>query len=104
MKATAQNLMKDGAGALESTTRALTLLQELAAADPKNEEARKDLAFAYGEQAAALTLLDRLPEARAAYRRAIEIHEQRLARDPSSEEDRRDMKRLKGQADKLGKF
>ena len=65
MKATAQNMMKDGAGALASTERALELLRELAAADPKNVEAQKDLAFAYGEQARALVHLGRLDEARA---------------------------------------
>ncbi|HET8774758.1 MAG TPA: protein kinase [Thermoanaerobaculia bacterium] len=101
MKATAQNMMKDGAGALASTARALTVLRELADADAKNEEARKDLAFAYGEQAAAFMHLGRLDEARRAYRQAIAIHEQRLAKDPSSEEDRRDLKRLQGQLQKL---
>jgi tetratricopeptide (TPR) repeat protein len=101
MKATAQNMMKDGAGALASTEHALALLQELAAADPKNAEAQKDLAFAYGEQGLALFYLGRLDESRAVYQRAIAIHEQRLAIDPSSEEDRRDLKRLRGQLGKL---
>jgi tetratricopeptide (TPR) repeat protein len=101
MKATAQNRMKDGAGALASTERALELLRELAAADPKNAEGQKDLAFAHGEQAQALVHLGRLDDARRAYRRAIEIHEQRLAIDPSSEEDRRDLKRLQGQLEKM---
>lgn len=101
MKATAQNLMEDGAGALASTTRALELLHELAAADPMNVEARKDLAFAYGEQATALTHLGRIDEARAAYARAIGIHEQRLAIDPRSEEDRRDLKRLRSQMERV---
>jgi len=97
MKATAQNMMKDGAGALASTERALELLRELAAADPKNAEGQKDLAFAYGEQARALVDLGRFDDARRVYRRAIEIHELRLKSDPSSEEDRRDLKRLQGQ-------
>ncbi len=101
MKATAQNMMKDGEGALASTTRALELLRDLAAADPKNIEARKDLAFAYGEQAQALVYLGRLDEARATYARAIAIHEARLAKDPSSGEDRRDLKRLRGQLEKI---
>ena len=101
MKATAQNLMEDGAGALASTEKALDLLHELAAADPMNVEARKDLAFAYGEQAMALTHLGRIDEARAAYARAIGIHEQRLAIDPKSEEDRRDMKRLESQLERV---
>jgi non-specific serine/threonine protein kinase/serine/threonine-protein kinase len=95
MKATAQNLMGDGAGALESTTRALVILRELAAADPKNVEAQKDLAFAYGEQGAALRKLGRIDEARAAVTSAVSIHERRLATDPASEEDRRDLHRLR---------
>ncbi|HEX8408285.1 MAG TPA: protein kinase [Thermoanaerobaculia bacterium] len=94
MKATAQNMMKDGAGALESTTRALVLLRELAEADPKNFEAQHDLAFAYGEQGRALVLLGRTAEAESALRQGIAIHERRLAADPSSEEDRRDLGRL----------
>lgn len=59
MKATAQNMMKDGAGAHESTDRALTMLTPLAAADPKNAEAQRDLAFAHGERGRALNMLDR---------------------------------------------
>lgn len=102
MKATAQNRMRDGAGALASTERALELLRELAAADPKNSEAQKDLAFAHGEQAAALKHLGRIDEARRAYTRAIEIHRHRLAIDPSSEEDRRDLKRLQTYLEKVG--
>jgi tetratricopeptide (TPR) repeat protein len=101
MKATAQNMMKDGAGALESTSRALEVLRALAAADPKNVEAQHDLAFALGEQAAALLSLGRNDEAARAYDQAIAIHAKRLANDPNSEEDRRDMRRLQGQREKI---
>ncbi len=101
MKATAQNLMRDSAGALASTEQALVMLRELATADPRNVEAQKDLAFAWSEQGLALMHLGRREEARRAYARAIEIHEQRLARDPSSEEDRRDLHRLRAQLAKL---
>ena len=95
MKATAQNMMKDGAGALESTTRALVILRELAAADPKNFEAQHDLAFAYGEQGRALLNLGREAEAEEALHAAVAIHERRLAADPNSEEDRRDLNRIR---------
>ncbi|HEX6084137.1 MAG TPA: serine/threonine-protein kinase [Thermoanaerobaculia bacterium] len=95
MKATAQNMMGDAAGALESTTRALVALRELAAADPKNYEAQKDLAFAYGEQGQALLKLGRDAEARTAFASAVVIHERRLAADPASEEDRRDLRKLR---------
>ena len=101
MKATAQNMMQDGAGALASVERALPKLRELAAADPKNAEGQKDLAFAYSEQGLALFHLKRFDEARDAYRRAIAIHEQRLAIDPSSEEDRRDLRKMRAQLSKI---
>lgn len=101
MKATAQNMMKDGAGALVSTERALEVLRDLAAADPKNSEAQKDLAFAYGEQGTAYEWLGRPAAARRAYAQAIAIHERRLAIDPSSAEDRRDLRRLRGELAKL---
>ena len=96
MKATAQNMMGDAAGALESTTRALVILQELAAADPKNYEAQKDLAFASSEQGQAFRKLGRNDEAREAFASAVRIHERRLAADPASEEDRRDLNKLRG--------
>ncbi len=95
MKATAQNMMGDAAGALESTTRALVILRELATADPKNTEAQKDLAFAYGEQGAALRKLGREGEAREAVRAAVAIYERRVAADPASEEDRRDLQKMR---------
>ena len=103
MKATAQNMMGDGAGALQSTRRALVLLRELAAADPKNVEAQHDLAFAHGEEGVALTTLGRYDEAERALREAVRIHERRLAADPSSEEDRRDLRKLAALLSKLGK-
>ncbi|HUR82489.1 MAG TPA: serine/threonine-protein kinase [Thermoanaerobaculia bacterium] len=95
MKATAQNMMGDAAGALDSTTRALVILRELAAADPKNTEAQKDLAFAYGEQGAALRKLGREAEARDAFLGAVAIYERRVAADPASEEDRRDLQKMR---------
>jgi tetratricopeptide (TPR) repeat protein len=103
MKATAQNLMGDGAGALDSTSRALVILRELAAADPKNVEAQKDLAFAYGEQGTALLKLGRDDEAREAVASAVAIHERRLAADPASEEDRRDLGKMRGLLSNMGK-
>ncbi len=94
MKATAHNMMSDGAGALAATTQGLEVLTALAAADPKNVEAQKDLAFGYGEQARALQLLDRLDEAERTYLRAAAIYRRLLEDDPSNAEDRRDLKRL----------
>ena len=96
MKATAQNMARDGAGALQSTDRALEMLTELAAADPKNVEAQHDLAFAHGERGRALARLGRFAEAIRAYDAAVAIHERRIAADPSNQEERRDLARIRG--------
>jgi hypothetical protein len=96
LKATAQNMMEDGAGALESTDRALAALMPLAAADPKNAEAQRDLAFAHSERGRALALLNRSDEARLAFAEAVRIREKLLAADPSNAEERRELAKLKG--------
>ena len=95
MTATAQNQMKDGAGALASASQGLAMFQELAAADPQNVEAQHDLAFAYGEQAIALVHLGRRAEALAAFDRAIAIREKLIAADPNNEEEKRDLRRIR---------
>ncbi len=97
MKATAQNMMEDGAGALESTDRALAMLTPLAAADPKNAEAQRDLAFAHGERGRALNMLDRIAEAELAFATAVRIREKLVAADPSNQEDVRELSKLRGQ-------
>lgn len=94
MTATAQNHMKDGAGAYASASQGLAMFQELAAADARNVEAQHDLAFAYGEQGIALGHLGRFDEARAAFDQAIEIREKLIAADPANEEEKRDLKRI----------
>jgi eukaryotic-like serine/threonine-protein kinase len=95
MKATAQNQMKDGAGALASASRGLAMFQELAAADPQNVEAQHDLAFAYGEQAIALGNLGRREDAFASFDKAIAIREKLIAADPNNEEEKRDLGRIR---------
>jgi tetratricopeptide (TPR) repeat protein len=87
MKATAQNMARDGAGALEGTRRAEELLGRLAAADPKNVEAQHDLAFVYEQQGAALRLLQRWDEAAEALGKAIAIRKRLIAADPRNRED-----------------
>ena len=96
MKATAQNIAHDGAGALDSATRGLEMLAALAAADPKNVEAQHDLAFAYGERGSALLALGRYADAERALGEAIAIRERLIAADPSNLEDRRDLKKIAG--------
>jgi non-specific serine/threonine protein kinase/serine/threonine-protein kinase len=95
MKATAHNMMRDGAGALEAVRRGLEVLVRLAAADPKNVEAQHDLAFAYGEQGRALAHLGRFDDAQRALLQAAAIHERLIADDPSNAEDRRDLARVR---------
>ncbi len=94
MKATAHIQLQDGAPALEATQRALPILQELAAADPKNAEAQHDLAFAYGEQGFALSLIERHDEAEKAFLEAIAIRKKLIAADPLNREEQRDLKRI----------
>jgi tetratricopeptide (TPR) repeat protein len=94
MKATAHNMMRDGAGALDATRRGLDVLAEIATADPRNVEAQHDLAFAYSEQARALAHLERYDEAERSFDRAASIHARLIADDPSNAEDRRDLARL----------
>jgi tetratricopeptide (TPR) repeat protein/predicted Ser/Thr protein kinase len=101
MKATAQNMARDGAGALESTDRALPMLRELAAADPRNAEAQRDIAFALSERGRALALLGRNPEAELAFGDAIKIREQLVTGDPTNQEDRIELQRVVGQQDQL---
>lgn len=99
MKATAQNMAGDGAGALASCELALPMLSALAAADAKNMEALRDLAFLHGERGRALLLLDRRADALRAYDAAVAIRERLVASDPSNQEDVRELRRLVGQRD-----
>jgi eukaryotic-like serine/threonine-protein kinase len=96
MKATALNMMKDGAGALSATSRALEVLVPLAAADPENVEAQHDLAFAYGERGRAFAIAGSFADAEGALEQAVAIHEKLIAADPSNAEERRDLGRVQG--------
>lgn len=104
MKATAHNMMGDGAAALASTQQGLDVLTQLAAADPKNVEAQHDLAFAYGEQGSAYRNLGRYRESVRTYERAAAIYQKLLEDDPSNGEDRRDLKRLTGMLEEVRKM
>ncbi|MFP5245209.1 MAG: hypothetical protein ACLGH0_00850, partial [Thermoanaerobaculia bacterium] len=94
MKATAHNTMKDGAGALDATNRALAVLRPLADADPRNKEAQHDLMFAYGERGIALMHLRRWKESEESLQQAVAILERLRAGDPSNKEVLRDLDRL----------
>lgn len=94
MKATAHIQMKDGAGALEASSRGLEMLQALAAADPKNVEGQHDLAFAYSERGLALMHLRRFEEAEQSINEAIVIRKRLIAADPANEEEKRDLRRI----------
>jgi tetratricopeptide (TPR) repeat protein len=101
MKATAHIQMKDGAGALASTTRGLEMIQALAAADPKNVEGQHDLAFAYSEQGIAYMYVGRFDEAERAILEAIAIRKRLIAADPNNEEEKRDLKRIERYLDEV---
>jgi tetratricopeptide (TPR) repeat protein len=96
MKATAQNMAKDAAGALEGTKRAEQLLVRLAEADPKNVEAQHDLAFVYEQMGSALMLLERWDEAEVAVDRGIAIRQKLVAADVTNREDSLGLKKLYG--------
>ena len=96
MKATAQNMARDGAGALEGKRRAEQLLSRLAAADPKNVEAQRDVAFVYEQMGQALVHLKRWDEAAAAIDRAAAIRERHVAADPNNREDVSSLRKLRG--------
>jgi len=96
MTATAQNAMRDAAGALTGTDRALPILTALAAADVNNREAQHDLAFAYEQKALALVILERWDEAHFAASKVRDIRQRLIAADPTNREDRRDITRTYG--------
>ncbi|HVR40581.1 MAG TPA: serine/threonine-protein kinase [Thermoanaerobaculia bacterium] len=96
MKATAQNLMHDSAGALAGTERALVIFKELAAADPKNKEAQHDLAFAYEQISLAFLLQKRWPECKRAAEEVLAIRNHLIEADPTNREDRRELSRTYG--------
>jgi len=96
MTATLQNSVKDGAGALASTSRALPILRDLAAADADNIEAQHDLSFAYTQMGRADTQLQRWEDASNSFDAALAIHTRLIERDPNNREDRRDIASLHG--------
>jgi tetratricopeptide (TPR) repeat protein len=96
MTATLQNSVKDGAAALASTSRALPILRDLAAADADNIEAQHDLSFAYTQKARADMQLQKWDEAASSFDAALAIHTHLIERDPSNREDRRDIAALHG--------
>jgi hypothetical protein len=96
MRATAQNAISDGAGALEGTARALAVMKELAAADPKNVEAQHDLAFVYEQMGFADMNLRRWDDGERATREAIAIRERLVAADSGNREDIRGLAVLYG--------
>lgn len=93
MKATAQNAVGDAGGVIAGTQRALPILADLAAADPKNSEAQHDLAFAHEQLALALLSAKRYAEARGEAEQVLAIRQKLIAADPTNREDRRDMMR-----------
>jgi tetratricopeptide (TPR) repeat protein len=96
MTATAQNAMRDAAGALTGIDRALPILTALAAADANNREAQHDLAFAYEQKSLALIVLERWDEANFAAAKVRDIREHLIAADATNREDRRDISRTYG--------
>jgi eukaryotic-like serine/threonine-protein kinase len=96
MRATAQVVLNDLAGAVAGTRRAATILRELAAADPTNSEAQHDLAFAYETEGSAHFRAGSWNEAEQAYRSALDIRQRLAELDPANHEDQRGLSALYG--------
>ena len=96
MKATAQNAIGDVDGVIAGTQRALPILAEIAAADPKNSEAQHDLAFAHEQLALGFLAAKRYAEARREADQVLAIRMKLIAADANNREDRRDMNRTYG--------
>jgi hypothetical protein len=101
MTATLQNSIGDGAGALAGTTRAVSVLRELATADADNIEAQHDLAFAWTQLARANAHLHRWTDAATAIDAANAIHTHLIQRDPTNREEHRDIASFYGIVSKL---
>ena len=91
MKATAQNMSGDAAGALAGTRRAMEVLKALAAADPQNAEAERDVAFVQEQMAVACVALGRYDDAQREYEAALAIRERHVAQNPRNTEGRHDL-------------
>jgi len=96
MKATAQNAIGDVDGVIAGTQRALPILADIAAADPKNSEAQHDLAFAHEQLSLALLRAKRYAEARHEADQVLAIRQKLVDADARNREDRRDMMRTYG--------
>jgi tetratricopeptide (TPR) repeat protein len=96
MKATAQNAIGDVDGVIAGMQRALPILADLGAADPKNSEAQHDLAFAHEQLALAYLRAKRYAEARHEADQVLAIRQKLVAADARNREDRRDMMRTYG--------
>ena len=96
MKATAQNAIGDAEGVIMGTQRALPILADIAAADPKNSEAQHDLAFAHEQLALGFLRVKRYAEARHEAEQVLAIRLKLIAADANNREDRRDMTRTYG--------
>ena len=81
-------------GALENETKALELIEGLAAADPADKGHRRWLALTYFSVGQTLAQLGRGPEALERYRKAIEISEALFRDDPGRVEAERDLARM----------
>jgi tetratricopeptide (TPR) repeat protein len=92
MTATLQNTSGDGAGVLAGTAKALVILRALAAADPENMEAQRDLAFALEQRGRAQSGAD----AFTSFDEALEIRQRIVARDRGNREDLRGIAGLFG--------
>jgi eukaryotic-like serine/threonine-protein kinase len=75
-------------GALESARKARAIRESLAAGDPDDEDARRDLAYSYITLGDLMSVREDLAEALRSYRQSVELREALVARHPARVNDR----------------
>ena len=77
--------------ARKAYAESLTIFRELAARDPSNAEAKRDLSISLEKLGDVNTAEGNLPEARKAYEEGLSIRRELSARDPSNAQAKRDV-------------
>jgi tetratricopeptide (TPR) repeat protein len=79
-------IIGDLPAALDATDRSIAVIERLAAAEPDNAGAQRDVGVVYQTKGNVLRALGRREDALAAYRKSLAIYERLAAKDPGNEE------------------
>src|SRR4029077_14139451 len=83
--------------AIEDMKKAISMLEAVAAADPQNARARRDVGFAYYEAGQLFHDRGEPEEARASRRKSLAIREQLAAQDPTNKQAQFDLATAHGE-------